>query len=104
MASKGILYLGTVRSNRVPHCITTTDAELKKKGRGHSWRKSLLLMGLMSPQFAGLITKPFIFYLHSLVQSQLKTSHDWMPSSKFIAKLLALAMSKSITSIWAGWT
>jgi hypothetical protein len=34
LAKRGILSLGTVRSNRVPSCVMASDADLKKKGRG----------------------------------------------------------------------
>ena len=45
LAGKGILCLGTVRSNRVPHSITVSDADLKKRGRGSFVEKLAVVDG-----------------------------------------------------------
>jgi len=34
LAQRGVLSLGTVRTNRLPNCTLASDKELKKKGRG----------------------------------------------------------------------
>ena len=59
LAGNGIMSLGTVRSNRVPKCITISDFELKTRGRGSYVESWLSWMAYKLRLCAGLTIRPF---------------------------------------------
>jgi hypothetical protein len=69
LAKRGILDLGTVRSNRVPNCNLMSDIELKKRGRG-SFVEKIAVVDNVSISAVRWFDNKSVNFLSTLVGSQ----------------------------------